>query len=189
MQMAALAATIVSSSDSAASSGISQLRASRLEVVAGEAGDLVPINCSRDGEPEKSASRLVFQVLPRVLPMHLPDDRLLVSGQHGGSGGSVIVTGSAKSARNDSFVPMAQAVSAPAAGKGKKAQLGGRLTAATLRRMMAAVAAPAGAHVRRRANAKAIAARLARYGALVAASSVAGWVAGRARREAMEQVA
>ncbi|KAF6259112.1 hypothetical protein COO60DRAFT_1043936 [Scenedesmus sp. NREL 46B-D3] len=59
--------------------GIAQLRASWLLLEAPPGGSSLPVN--RDGEPEEASSRLLFEVLPRVLPMHLPDARMLVEGR------------------------------------------------------------------------------------------------------------
>ncbi|WIA07980.1 hypothetical protein OEZ85_007453 [Tetradesmus obliquus] len=59
--------------------GIAQLRASWLLLQAPPGAGPIPVN--RDGEPEEASHRLLFEVLPRVLPMHLPDTRMLLEGR------------------------------------------------------------------------------------------------------------
>eukprot|EP00879_Flechtneria_rotunda_P001176 GHRR01001323.1.p1 GENE.GHRR01001323.1~~GHRR01001323.1.p1 ORF type:complete len:469 (+),score=158.99 GHRR01001323.1:253-1659(+) len=39
------------------------------------------LKCNRDGEPSPPSTRLVFEVLPRRIQLHLPDTRLLMAGQ------------------------------------------------------------------------------------------------------------
>lgn len=145
--------------------------------------------------------RLVFEVLRRVLPMHLPDDRLLVSGQAqaaaaGRSGGAGGVRGSIKQPGKEGFLPATAAVPAAAAGepagsssasgeqqgrrKGGRRRRHRGLTVKTLRRMLA-VASPEGQGVRRNAHLAALGRKLAVSLGGVLLGGVLGWSVGGAK--------
>ncbi|GBF95984.1 lipid kinase [Raphidocelis subcapitata] len=58
-----------------------QFAAPWAQVSAARGAGALPAN--RDGEPEPAAERLLFEVLPKRLLVHMPDERLLVSGAAG----------------------------------------------------------------------------------------------------------
>eukprot|EP00878_Enallax_costatus_P007721 GHUV01008082.1.p1 GENE.GHUV01008082.1~~GHUV01008082.1.p1 ORF type:complete len:146 (+),score=39.03 GHUV01008082.1:283-720(+) len=75
-QVADLASDILSLGLSQAQGGVQLLRVPWLEVEADQ-----DLKCNRDGEPSPPSKRLVFEVLPRRINLHLPDTRLLLEGQ------------------------------------------------------------------------------------------------------------
>lgn len=62
------------------------LRVPWLSITAPEDGPDLELN--RDGEPTASSRTAKFEVKRHAVRMHLPDDRMLMSGRDGGSGGS-----------------------------------------------------------------------------------------------------
>lgn len=138
--------------------------------------------------------------------MHLPDDRLLVSGQAaaaaGGSGAGG-VRGSIKQPGKEGFLPATAAVpaaaeageaagSSSASGEQQGRRKGGRrrrhrgLTVKTLRRMLA-VAGPEGQGVRRNAHLAALGRKLAVSLGVVLLGGVLGWSVGGAKAAKEEQ--
>lgn len=127
--------------------------------------------------------RLLFEVLPKRLMVHMPDDRLLVSRPKDGSNiqdaeAAAGISGGASGARR-----------APGT---RRPATAGKVRRAVLRRMMAAVQ-PEGREMRLRAGLRAAAARAASAGALFALGFAAGlWArrggagrgGSRSRREA-----
>ncbi|KAF6265511.1 hypothetical protein COO60DRAFT_960408 [Scenedesmus sp. NREL 46B-D3] len=75
-QAAALASELVSAGLSQAQGGVQLLRLPWMVVEARH-----DLKCNRDGEPSLPSNRLVFEVLPRRILLHLPDKRLLLEGQ------------------------------------------------------------------------------------------------------------
>lgn len=150
------------------------------------------------------ACRLLFEVLHKVLPMHLPDDRLLVSGQAAAASrqtGPSFITGSIKHPTRDEFVPAASAVSAAASAtstkhgssKGGRSSSGGSrrhrkqgLTVKTLRRMLVVVG-PEGVGVRRRAALTAFERSMVMSLGVVLVGGVLGWVSGARAAQARQQ--
>ncbi|KAF8072370.1 ALDH10A8 [Scenedesmus sp. PABB004] len=143
--------------------------------------------------PAPPARRLLFEVLPRALRMHLPDGRMLCA--EGGAGATAL--GSAASlaragslrgnvAAGDEIRPAAAAAAgapggapapAPAGGKQPKAKPR-RLRRSTLVRMVAGVAGPVGASPRRRARLASAGRAAVRALALVALGAALGRAAG-----------
>ncbi|KAF6259120.1 ATP-NAD kinase-like domain-containing protein [Scenedesmus sp. NREL 46B-D3] len=74
-QAAALASDLLRSGFSRAQGGVQLLRLPWLVAEAGQ-----DLKCNRDGEPSPPANKLVFEVLPRRIQLHLPDSRLLLEG-------------------------------------------------------------------------------------------------------------
>ncbi|KAI8466085.1 MAG: ATP-NAD kinase-like domain-containing protein [Monoraphidium minutum] len=74
-QAARLAADVAARGLGGAQGGILLARCPWLLVEAGER-----LKTNRDGEPTLEARRLLFEVLPRAIRLHLPDDRLLLGG-------------------------------------------------------------------------------------------------------------
>ncbi|WIA07993.1 hypothetical protein OEZ85_007464 [Tetradesmus obliquus] len=75
-QAASLASDVLSLGLSKAQGGMQLLRLPWLVVEADQ-----DLKCNRDGEPSLPANKLVFEVLPRRIQLHLPDSRLLLEGQ------------------------------------------------------------------------------------------------------------
>uniref|UniRef100_A0A383VAU9 Uncharacterized protein n=1 Tax=Tetradesmus obliquus TaxID=3088 RepID=A0A383VAU9_TETOB len=75
-QAASLASDVLSLGLSKAQGGMQLLRLPWLVVEADQ-----DLKCNRDGEPSPPANKLVFEVLPRRIQLHLPDSRLLLEGQ------------------------------------------------------------------------------------------------------------
>lgn len=149
------------------------------------------------------ACRLLFEVLHKALPMHLPDDRLLVSGQAAAASRQTapsFITGSIKHPTRDEFVPAASAVPVAASAtstkqggsKGGRSDGGSRrhrkqgLTVKTLRRMLV-VAEPEGVGVRRRAALAAFGRSMALSLGVVLVGGVLGWVSGARAAQARQQ--
>jgi hypothetical protein len=137
--------------------------------------------------------------------MHLPDDRLLVSGQAASRTTSGFITGSIKHPQNDSFISATSAVPAAAAavagsdggkekgGKHRGSSKGSRrhkrkkgLTVKTLRRMLV-VAGPEGQGVRTRARMVALGRSMATTVGVVLVGGVLGWVVGTRAAHAQQQ--
>lgn len=143
--------------------------------------------------------------------MHLPDDRLLVSGQAANTRPSHFITGSIKHPEKDTFVSATAAVGASTAaaadgigsgggdkkggkvkGSSSRSSRGGRrhrrgLNVRTLRRMLV-VAGPEGQGVRRKAALIALGRSMAVSLGVVLIGGVLGWVVGgRGARAAEEQ--
>uniref|UniRef100_A0A383WA96 Uncharacterized protein n=1 Tax=Tetradesmus obliquus TaxID=3088 RepID=A0A383WA96_TETOB len=107
-QAAALASEVVASGLSQAQGGVRLLRLPWLIVEAPHG-----LKCNRDGEPSATSNRLVFEVLPRRILMHLPDRRLLLAGQPAAADPTTIATAG--------DAAQAAAEAAPAGGAGAHA--------------------------------------------------------------------
>ena len=144
-------------------------------------------------------------MLHKALPMHLPDERLLVSGQAAQRGTaqhtvSGSITGSIKHPDNDTFIPARTAV--PAAGeaghaaaataetgqrRGSRHRRGRKgLTVRALRRMLV-VSGPVGLGVRRKAALLAVARGLATSLAVMLVGGVLGWAVGARTSQGEQQ--
>jgi hypothetical protein len=75
-QVAALASSLMSLGFSQAQGGVQLLRVPWMIVEADQ-----DLKCNRDGEPSPPSKRLLFEVIPRRINLHLPDTRLLLEGQ------------------------------------------------------------------------------------------------------------